>query len=192
LRVVGRRFLSRPIKLTGRHILVVSLLASATISLPSTAVPRTLPEYNATEAKNHIGEAARVTDKVGCTESRHWGGKRVGLGDCGPQSAHAPFMAVTYSDVIPGPKFDLEKLKGIVVTVTGKIKIYGQTGIASIDVRSTSQIVPHGLSVSKSKRMGNDPPRNRRQLANPDHSQLAPKLLTSLRRRHSSESKQEM
>jgi len=52
-------------------------------------------------------------------------------------------MAVTYSDVIPGPKLDLEKLKGVVVTVTGKIKEYGHTGTASIDVKSTSQIVPH-------------------------------------------------
>jgi len=102
-----------------------------------------LSEYSAAEAKNHVGETARVTDKVGCVESRHWGGKRVGLGDCGPQSAHAPFMAVTYSDVIPGPKLDLEKLKGVVVTVTGKIKEYGHTGTASIDVKSTSQIVPH-------------------------------------------------
>ena len=46
-----------------------------------------------------------------------------------------------------------------------------------------------GWSVSKSKRMGNNPPRNRRQLANPDHSQLALKSLIPPRLKHSSESK---
>jgi hypothetical protein len=68
------------------------------------------------------------------------GGYHVGLGHCDPSEE---FFAITYSDVIPGPKLDLEKLKGVVVTVTGKIKEYGHTGTASIDVKSTSQIVPH-------------------------------------------------
>ena len=99
---------------------------------------QTLPEYNA-----HIGETARVTDKVCEVSPRHWGGLHIGLGDCGPGGKNVPFYAITYSDVIPGPKLDFEKLKGSVVTVTGKIKEYGHTGTASIDVKLTSQIVPH-------------------------------------------------
>jgi len=106
------------------------------------ADPRTLPEYTAAEAKKHMGETARVTDKVCEVSPRHWGGLHIGLGDCGPGGENVLFYAITYSDVIPGPKLDFEKLKGVVVTVTGKIKEYGRTGIASIDVKSTSQIVP--------------------------------------------------
>jgi len=68
----------------------------------------------------------------------------IGLGER-DSKGNPPFYAITYSDVIPGPKLDLEKLKGVVVTVTGKIQEYGQTGFASVDVKSTSQIVPHRL-----------------------------------------------
>jgi DNA/RNA endonuclease YhcR with UshA esterase domain len=42
---------------------------------------------------------------------------------------------------ISGPKVDLEKLKGVVITVTGKIESY--PGVSRIFVKSTSQIVPH-------------------------------------------------
>jgi hypothetical protein len=80
---------------------------------------QTLPEYTAAEAKKHIGETARVTDKVCEVSPRHWGGYHVGLGHCDPSEE---FFAITYSDVIPGPKLDLEKLKGVVVTVTGRSK----------------------------------------------------------------------
>ena len=68
----------------------------------------------------------------------------IGLGER-DSKGNPPFYAITYSDVIPGPKLDLETLKGVVVTVTGKIQEYGQTGFASVDVKSTSQIVPHRL-----------------------------------------------
>jgi hypothetical protein len=34
---------------------------------------QTLPEYTAAEAKKHIGETARVTDKVCEVSPRHWG-----------------------------------------------------------------------------------------------------------------------
>jgi len=55
----------------------------------------------------------------------------IGLGER-DSKGNPPFYAITYSDVIPGPKLDLEKLKGVVVTVTGKIEEYGQTGFASV------------------------------------------------------------
>lgn len=123
------------------------VVAAACVAEPggkiSDADQRTLPEYTAAEAKKHIRETTRVTDKVCEVSPRHWGGLHIGLGDCGPGGENVPFYAITYSDVIPGPKLDFEKLKGVVVTVTGKIKEYGRTGTASIDVKSTSQIVPH-------------------------------------------------
>jgi hypothetical protein len=53
----------------------------------------------------------------------------IGLGER-DSKGNPPFYAITYSDVIPGPKLDLEKLKGVVVTVSGKIQEYGQTGFA--------------------------------------------------------------
>jgi hypothetical protein len=94
-----------------------------------------LPEYSAAEAKNHVGETARVTGKVGCVlANRHWG-YNVGLGDCDGQT---PFWIVTHGD-ISGPNLDLSKLKGAVVTVTGKID--NESGVPRISVQSTSQIV---------------------------------------------------
>ena len=100
--------------------------------------------YTAAEAKKHMGETARVTDKICEVSPRQLGGCTFGLGER-DSKGNPPFYAITYSDVIPGPKLDLEKLKGVVVTVTGKIQEYGQTGFASVDVKSTSQIVPHRL-----------------------------------------------
>jgi hypothetical protein len=76
--------------------------------------------------------------------SSNQNGMHIGLSER-DSKGNPPFYAITYSDVIPGPKLDLEKLKGVVVTVTGKIQEYGQTGFASVDVKSTSQIVPHRL-----------------------------------------------
>ena len=64
----------------------------------------------------------------------------IGLGER-DSKGNPPFYAITYSDVIPGPKLDLEKLKGVVVAVTGKIE--GKSGVSRIFVKSTSQIVPH-------------------------------------------------
>jgi hypothetical protein len=122
---------------------ILALILAVPYLAQAGAEKQTLPEYIATEAKKHMGESARVTDKVCEVSPRHWGGLHIGLGDCGPGGENVPFYAITYSDVISGPKLDFEKLKGAVVTVTGKIKEYGRTGIASIDVKHTSQIVPH-------------------------------------------------
>ena len=107
---------------------------------------QTLPEYSAAEATKHIGETARVTGKVGCVVPNHGGGYSVGLGDCDdngiarPGSAQTLFWVVTHGDV-SGPKLDVEELKGVVVTVTGKIEGYEK--VRRIFVKSTSQIVPH-------------------------------------------------
>ena len=49
----------------------------------------------------------------------------IGLGERDSKE-NPPFYAITYSDVIPGPKLDLEKLKGVVVTVTEKSKNMGK------------------------------------------------------------------
>ena len=117
----------------------LTLILATTYSGQAAEKTRTLPEYNAAEAKNHIGETARVTDRVGCVLFNRRGGYKVGLGECGAKS-NPPFWAVTRSDIIiPGPK--LEKLKGVVVTVTGKIDYFPDA--AKIEVKSTSQIVPH-------------------------------------------------
>jgi len=48
---------------------------------------------------------------------------------------------VTHGD-ISGPKLDVEELKGVVVTVTGKIEAHDDR-VRRIFVKSTSQIVPH-------------------------------------------------
>jgi len=102
---------------------------------------QTLPEYNA-----HIGETARVTDKVGCALPNRHGGYNLGLGDCDDDgiprlgSAQTLFWVVTHGD-ISGPKLDVSELKDVVVTVTGKIESY--PGVSRIFVKSTSQIVPH-------------------------------------------------
>jgi hypothetical protein len=72
----------------------------------------------------------------------------VGLGDCDdngiarPRSAQGTlFWVVTHGDV-SGPKLDVEELKGVVVTVTGKIEAKDEV-VRRIFVKSTSQIVPH-------------------------------------------------
>jgi hypothetical protein len=96
-----------------------------------------LPEYSAAEAKKHIGETARVTHRVGCVAANRHGGFNIGLGDC---AAQTPFWVVTHGD-ISGPKLDISELKGVVVTVTGKID--NEPGVPRIFVKSTSQIVPH-------------------------------------------------
>jgi hypothetical protein len=61
----------------------------------------------------------------------------VGLGK---DDAPTPFWVVTHGD-ISGPELNLVKLKGVVVTVTGKID--NESGGPRIFVKSTSQIVPH-------------------------------------------------
>lgn len=40
----------------------------------SNADTRRLPEYTAAEAKKHVGETVRVTDKVGCALANRHGG----------------------------------------------------------------------------------------------------------------------
>ena len=108
---------------------------------------QTLPEYTAAEARKHIGETARVTDKVNCVVPNRHGGYNLGLGDCDddgiPRRDKAQtllFWVVTHGD-ISGPKLDVEELKGVVVTVTGKIEAHQD--VRRIFVKSTSQIVPH-------------------------------------------------
>jgi hypothetical protein len=105
--------------------------------LARSALAGALPEYNAAEAKKHIGETARVTDKVGCALGNRHGGYNLGMGGC---DAQTPFWIVTHGD-ISGPKLDVSELKGVVVTVTGKID--NDSGVARIFVKSTSQIAPH-------------------------------------------------
>jgi hypothetical protein len=123
-------------------ITIVSLLLLTTSLARLGEKKQALLEYTAAEVKKHIGETARVTDKVCEVSPRHWGDTTLVSVTAIRGRPNASFYALIYSDVIPGPKLDLEKLKGVVVTVTGEIKIYGQTGIASIDVRSTSEIAP--------------------------------------------------
>jgi hypothetical protein len=112
----------------------------------SDADQRTLPEYTAAEATKHIGETARVTGKVGCVLPNRHGGYNLGLGDCDDDgaprlgSAQTLFWVVTHGD-ISGPKLDVEELKGVVVTVTGKIEAH--ENVRRIFAKSTSQIVPH-------------------------------------------------
>ena len=78
-----------------------------------------------------------MTDRVGCAlANRHWG-YNLGLGDCDGQT---PFWVVTHGE-ISGPKLNVSELKGVVVTVTGKID--NDSGVPRIFVTSTSQIVPH-------------------------------------------------
>jgi len=115
----------------------LTLIVAATYLGQAGEKKQTPPEYNAIEAKKHIGETARVTDKVGCALANRGGGYNLGLGDC---DANTPFWVVTHGD-ISGPKLDVSELKGVVVTVTGKID--NESGVARIFVKSTSQIVPH-------------------------------------------------
>jgi hypothetical protein len=127
-----------------------SILAFAVLVMLGTVFAgRTLPEYTAAEAKKHIGETARVTDRVGCALANRGWGYNVGLGDC---EAHTPFWVVTHGD-IAGPKLDVSRLKGVVVTVTGKID--NESGVPRIFVTSTSQIVPHTEPDSKQPRPSN-------------------------------------
>ena len=120
----------------------LAFIVAATYLAQAGEKKQTLAEYSAAEATKHIGETARVTDQVSEVSARHWGGVHSGLGERDAKG-NPQFYAITYSDVIPGPKLDLYRLKKTVITVTGKIKEYGHTGFVSIDVKSTSQIVPH-------------------------------------------------
>jgi len=77
----------------------------------------------------------------------------LGLGDCDddgiPRRDKAQtllFWVVTHND-ISGPKLDVEELKGVVVTVTGKIE--GYQNVRRIFAKSTSQIVPRTSNVAQ-------------------------------------------
>lgn len=123
-------------KLAVLTLVALSSLVSS-LAMVESGIAGAMPEYTAAEARKHIGETARVTDKVGCVLANRGWGYNVGLGDCGAQT---PFWVVTHGD-ISGPKLDVSELKGVVVTVTGKID--NESGVPRIFVTSTSQIVPH-------------------------------------------------
>ena len=124
----------------------LTLIVAGTYLAQAGEKKQTLPEYSAAEATKRIGETARVTGKVGCVVPNHGGGYSLGLGECNddgiarPGSEQPLFWVVTHGD-ISGPKLDFEKLKSVVVTVTGKIEAH--ENVRRILVKSTSQIVPH-------------------------------------------------
>jgi Tetratricopeptide repeat len=106
-------------------------LQVAGASTPS-PVTEKLPEYTVVDAKKHIGENATVLMRVDCV--RCVTGCYLSFGDCG---GDATFFIHVPSGVL-GPELDVNKLKGVTVAVTGKIK-KGQSPY--IQVQSTSQIV---------------------------------------------------
>jgi hypothetical protein len=127
----------RPHNIVKLIITIVSVLLLTTSLARPGEKQQALPEYTSAEAKKHIGETARVTDKVGCALANRHGGYNLGIGEC---DAQKPFWVVTHGD-ISGPKLDVSELKGVVVTVTGKID--NESEVPRIFVKSTSQIVPY-------------------------------------------------
>jgi hypothetical protein len=102
------------------------------------------PEYTAAEAKKHIGETASVTGKVDCVDA-HRRSHILTLGGCEPKMDF--YVRVPYG--VPGPHLDVTELKGVVITVSGKIEKSEVDDRPFIDVTSTSQIVPHGKANPK-------------------------------------------
>ncbi len=95
-----------------------------------------LREYNAKEAKKHIGEIATVVGKVDCIDH---GRRHVDLqiGGCDLRKA---LLWIVVPDEASGPQLDPETVRGVQVAVTGKIESAG--GTPQITIRSTTQIQP--------------------------------------------------
>ena len=100
------------------------------------AEKQTLPEYTAAEAKKHIGETANVTGRVDCVDT-HRTSYILTLGGCEPH----PVFCLRVGYELPKAGLDITELKGIVITVTGKID--NVEGAPLTNVRSRSQIVTH-------------------------------------------------
>jgi hypothetical protein len=103
-----------------------------------------LSEYTAAEAKKHIGETAKVTGKVDCVDA-HRRSHILTLGGCEPKMDF--YVRVVYG--VPGPALNVTELKGVVITVSGKIEKSEVDDLPFIEVTSTSQIVPHGKANPK-------------------------------------------
>ena len=99
---------------------------------PSETTAEKLPEYTAAEAAKHIGENATVIGKVACVECVT--GCYVSFGDCG---GDATFF-VHLPENPPGPKLNVDKLKGTTIAVSGNIG--GTPKQPHIVAESTSQI----------------------------------------------------
>jgi hypothetical protein len=84
------------------------------------------------------GETARVPGKVDCVDA-HRRSHILTVGGCEPKMDF--YVRVPYG--VPGPHLDVTELKGVVITVSGKIEKSEVDGLPFIDVTSTSQIVPH-------------------------------------------------
>ena len=72
------------IEAVGRSITRVfpKILACLVFALAGSTATGAAPEYTAAEAKKHIGETARVTDKVGRALGNRHGGYNLGMGGC--------------------------------------------------------------------------------------------------------------
>src|SRR5439155_10712916 len=141
---------------TRKYAQLVQELDSQGSGADEASVKPAMQEYNAAEAKTHIGETARVTDKVGCVLANRNGGYNVGLGDCDGQT---PFWVVTHGD-ISGPKLDVSELKGMVISVTGRID--NESGVARIFIKSTSQIAPRRAATAADQAFGQNHPDTRK------------------------------
>ena len=110
------------------------LLIATSTAMAAGQEPAAAQEYNAVEAKKHIGEKATVVGKVECINSGRTY-RLLTLDGCTSNS----FSIVLPNDA-PGPALNLNELKGKTIAVSGKIE--GFQDMAQIAVTSTSQIVP--------------------------------------------------
>lgn len=120
---------------TAKRLIKSGLLLAALVVAPF-CIGAGLREYNAQEAKKHIGESATVVGKVDCIGH---GRRHVDLqiGGCDLQKA---LLWIVVPDEASGPELDPETVRGVQVAVTGKIESAG--GTPQITIKSTTQIVP--------------------------------------------------
>ncbi|MFM2082759.1 MAG: hypothetical protein RL380_1450 [Verrucomicrobiota bacterium] len=100
---------------------------------PEAAKPKASGTIDAKDAKDHIGETATVTGKVGRVTVSKKGDIFVDIGGVKP---NAPFVAVAFGGAVPAD--DLRKFVGKQIAVTGLIKDYN--GQAEIVLDSASQV----------------------------------------------------
>ena len=116
--------------------LVAGAAALTLTSLPRDTAARTLPEYTAAEARNHIGESATIVGKVDCIDH----GRRhtdVLIGGC---DLRKTLLWVVVPEEVSGSELECGQLRGVTIAVTGKIESSG--GTPQTTIKSTSQIVP--------------------------------------------------
>jgi hypothetical protein len=111
-------------------------IATIFVMAPAVFEAGTLPQYTPAEAGKHIGEIATVVGKVGCIDPKP-GGRCLTLDGC---ASNSPFWIIV-PNVAPGPKLNVDQLKGVTVAVTGKIDPPQAETRPSVIVRTTWQIV---------------------------------------------------